>query len=198
MNRKDLSILVQGIYCFVVTLFLLLFSFFAKHEILPIYQYGFGLDGQGNIYIGSTYDVFVYNSSGEKINQFPAGYTRYLMSIDDEKIFIKGTEHCLVLDLNGNVLNEIEIDSYGDNHLPLFKRYKWYAEDGTLYELKNILLRPQILREDKGLKTPVWQLPLDEYLPKLAFYLIASSDLVCALSLFYRLGLIDKKGRAVW
>ncbi|MBQ3010082.1 MAG: hypothetical protein IJD81_02700 [Oscillospiraceae bacterium] len=190
---KEFSVIAKGLYCIIVFLFCGLITIVStKHETFPIYQYGFGLDNAGNLYIGSTYDIFVYNSSGEKINQFPAVYIKYLMTVYNEKIFIKGTEHYIVLDLQGNILDEIRIDSKEAKAIPEIYRYKFYSNDGSRYELKNILFRAKIYQLDNNAKEIVWKLPITQFVPKVIYYIVIASGILSTISLMFQLGIIDK------
>ncbi len=159
----------------VIILLLTAFFVFASQGDICINYKGFSVDADGNIYIGKLGRIDVISPGGDLIRTIDTQTNRgYEFMISDcNTIYLNATGSFMILDLEGNLLQEPV--AYSELHYkqkPAFHRTKYIAPDGTIYLLRKPFGRPTILRVEKESMTPVYKMPLSDYAVRILLQLV--------------------------
>lgn len=129
---------------------------------------GFAIDGDSNIYLAKDGVIDVLNPQGEILRTISPYTTRdYKFTLtSDNTIRICTGDYIYQTDLSGNLISKKELsDSTLDERIEM-SRHKYVASNGTVYTMKNSLLRTYIYRMDGAQRTVVYQMPIFDYVVK--------------------------------
>ena len=131
---------------------------------------GFAVDSESNLYLGKDYAIEVLNENGEVLrNIFPFTSRGYKFTVTtDNTIIISTGEYLYTTDLLGNLIDKKTISDYTDDKLNNINSHKFTTSNGTVYVMKNFLLRTYIYRLEESQKVTVYKMPIFDYIVKLS------------------------------
>ena len=108
----------------------------AASGLVAIDWYGFGVDSEGNIYIGQKSEICVYEESVCIRTIDIPQYRSYYFTIDHDEILLASPSHVYTFDLNGQMLSK-ESDPSGRFGMPSTQ-----SPCSPGYSLHNLLPHP--------------------------------------------------------
>lgn len=130
--------------------------------------YGFAVDDVGNIYLGMNSTMKVFDSDGDLLRSISPPTSRgYQFSILNNRIVLYTGTFFYTMDLEGNVIEKVEITDENRLHLPEIRENKCITSNGTVYLLKSRFFRSRIYRVEDNKKIMVYEMPLLDYAVKL-------------------------------
>jgi hypothetical protein len=144
---------------------------------------GIRIDPAGNIYVGLTEEIRVFDKSGQLLRTIsPKTSKNYVFHVDGDKLLLDSASSHYVMDLNGAVLEE---RSYSE--LPSFMQTpeKITVKGATYYFHCGFYYRVTI--EDHGEKTVAVQMPTLDLIVKIAFFVMIAAIFVFVLTLLRKL-----------
>lgn len=145
---------------------------------------GIRIDGNGNIYVGLTEEIRVFDQSGQFLRTIsPMTSKGYVFEIDGDKLFVDCASTSYVMDLNGSVL---ELRSYPQ--LPsIMKTPKTITVNETIYYIHCSRFFYRVSIEKLGEKTVAVQMPIFDLIVEVAFCAMAVVILAFVLALLRKL-----------
>ncbi len=144
---------------------------------------GIRIDRAGNIYVGLTEEIRVFDKSGQLLRTIsPKTSKNYVFHVDGDKLLLDSASSHYVMDLNGAVLEE---RSYSE--LPRFMQTpeKITVKGATYYFHCGFYYRVTI--EEHGEKTVAVQMPTLDLIVKIAFFVMIAAIFVFVLTLLRKL-----------
>ena len=144
---------------------------------------GIRIDRAGNIYVGLTEEIRVFDKSGQLLRTIsPKTSKNYVFHVDGDKLLLDSASSHYVMDLNGTVLEE---RSYSE--LPRFMQTpeKITVKGATYYFHCGFYYRVTI--EERGEKTVAVQMPTLDLIVKIAFFVMIAAIFVFVLTLLRKL-----------
>ena len=144
---------------------------------------GIRIDPAGNIYVGLTEEIRVFDKSGQLLRTIsPKTSKNYVFHVDGDKLLLDSASSHYVMDLNGDVLEE---RSYSE--LPSFMQTpeKITVKGATYYFHCGFYYRVTI--EEHGEKTVAVQMPILDLIVKIAFFVMWVAFAVLMLTVIRRL-----------
>lgn len=144
---------------------------------------GIRIDPAGNIYVGLTEEIRVFDKSGQLLRTIsPKTSKNYVFHVDGDKLLLDSASSHYVMDLNGTVLEE---RSYSE--LPRFMQTpeKITVKGATYYFHCGFYYRVTI--EEHGEKTVAVQMPILDLIVKIAFFVMIAAIFVFVLTLLRKL-----------
>lgn len=151
---------------------------------IPLWDRGVAVDSEGNLYIGSAVYIQVYSPTGEPLQKIYAQTDAgYCFTIAHDELFINQGERVVVLDLNGNILRNEEVDN-------LF----WYSispnsyttEEGTKYKIGIHAARKTIMQDTVDGWIPILKMPMECLSTLLICFSFISFAALSVLSIIYQ------------
>ena len=133
---------------------------------------GFSIDNEDNLYVGMPSVIKVYSAEGEFLRSFSPKTSRgYSFMVEGgEKVLIDTGNKLFILDLYGNVLNEIE-----DSYSRIKNSNKFVSNSGNKYVVNNYIFRTSVSLLRDGSKRTIFKMPALDYIIKLLDWI---SDIV--------------------
>ena len=117
---------------------------------------GIRLDGSGNIYVGLTEEIRVFDISGKLLRTIsPKTSKFYVFEIDGDKLLVDGASTSYVMDLNGAVLELRPFPQLPNS----MKTPKTVTIDETIYHINCSSFFYRVTVEEHGEKTVAVQMP---------------------------------------
>ena len=135
----------------------------AASGLVSIDWNGFGVDSEGNIYIGQKSKICVYEESVCIRTIDIPQYRSYYFTIDHDEILMASPTHVYTFDLNGQMLSK-ESDPSGSAYSDLQWTRNVQTATGAQYRRTHRFFRDAVITEDG---TVVYQMPTGDYLAKL-------------------------------
>lgn len=144
---------------------------------------GIRIDRAGNIYVGLTEEIRVFNSKGQLLRTIsPQTSKDYVFEIDGNKLLVDCASTSYVMDLNGVV---VEQRSYPQ--LPsTIKTPKKITVNGTTYHI-NCSFFYRVTIEENGEKTVAVQMPILDLIVEIAFFVAWATFFVFLLAVLRKL-----------
>ena len=118
---------------------------------------GIRVDDNGNIYVGLTEEIRVFDKSGQLLRSFsPKTSKGYIFEIDEDKLLVDCASTSYVMDLNGAVL---ELRPYPQLPSSIMKTPKTVTIDETIYHINCSNFFYRVTVEEHGEKTVAVQMP---------------------------------------
>lgn len=132
-----------------------------------IIWHGFGVDSQGQIYIGTSKSIDVFEQ-GMKVDSIPIPVFRsYYFTVDNDVLLIAATRDVYTLDLQGAELTHT-FDPSAHIYASLKHKRVAQSRDGATYRAHNVLLRSTVSKKNGTL---VYMMPLYDFIIKVLLYL---------------------------
>ena len=151
--------------------FLLVLSLFLLLGLkAPMQCLGFAVDSSQNIYLAYNEQIQVFDPSGTMIRRItPTSSRGYDITIENDQIILADYPDVCILDLEGNVPEETELDDYDD--YPRIPTWTDTDPQGNTYVLKRLRFPIKVyLRTGNGDKC-VFTAPLRNMIPTVLFLL---------------------------
>ena len=117
---------------------------------------GIRVDDNGNIYVGLTEEIRVFDKSGQLLRSFsPKTSKFYVFEIDGDKLLVDGASTSYVMDLNGAVLELRPFPQLPNS----MKTPKTVTIDETIYHINCSNFFYRVTVEEHGEKTVAVQMP---------------------------------------
>ena len=144
---------------------------------------GIRIDPAGNIYVGLTEEIRVFDKSGQLLRTIsPKTSKNYVFHVDGDKLLLDSASSHYVMDLNGTVLEErsySELPSYMQTPEKItVKGATYYFHCGFYY---------RVTIEEHGEKTVAVQMPTLDLIVKIAFFVMIAAIFVFVLTLLRKL-----------
>lgn len=144
---------------------------------------GIRIDRAGNIYVGLTEEIRVFDKSGQLLRTIsPKTSKNYVFHVDGDKLLLDSASSHYVMDLNGAVLEErsySELPSYMQTPEKItVKGATYYFHCGFYY---------RVTIEEHGEKTVAVQMPTLDLIVKIAFFVMIAAIFVFVLTLLRKL-----------
>lgn len=144
---------------------------------------GIRIDPAGNIYVGLTEEIRVFDKSGQLLRTIsPKTSKNYVFHVDGDKLLLDSASSHYVMDLNGAVLEErsySELPSYMQTPEKItVKGATYYFHCGFYY---------RVTIEEHGEKTVAVQMPILDLIVKIAFFVMIAAIFVFVLTLLRKL-----------
>ena len=166
------------VYVLIIWPIIMFFLFMIITGKVCVSYEGFAVDNEFNLYLGKDYAIEVLNEKGEvlrKISPFTSRGYKFTVTTDNTIIISTG-EYLYTTDLLGNLIDKKTISDYTDDKLNNINRHEFTTSNGTVYIMKNFLLRTHIYRLEGSQKVTVYKMPIFDYIVKL-------SAVMCFISL---------------
>ncbi len=143
--------------------------------------YGFSVDENELLYISQTGEIDVIDQ-GHTIRILDVPTTRgFQFTIENgNTIAVYTGAHSYKLDLDGNILQEAEL-TWNPGIEP---NGPFTSKNGLTYHMTSFWGRPQIVLEQNGVDTVIYQMPLISYLGRILYYLLFIGQTYCIFIFF--------------
>ena len=167
-------------YIITVWPIIMIFLFTIVTGKICVSYHGFALDDNANIYLGKGSNIEVLNHKGEVLRNISSYTSRgYKFTIAaDNTIRISTGDYLYKTDLLGNLINKKVISDYTEDELVGINGHEFTTPDGTVYVMKNFILRTYIYRLEETKNIVIYKMPVFDYIIKLLAFICFISIII--------------------
>ena len=177
LSKTAIRILSKITVCLIIVLVVLLLTAFAvyiSNQDISVHYWDFSADDAGNIYLGKLKGIEVISPEGEHLRSIDTHTNRryYFVISDQNTIYLNAMGQVMILDLEGNLLSDpVSYNELDDSQKIEYNPRRCVTSDGTVYVLRSPLCRPTVYRLDGVWKTPIYKMPMPDYIVRVLLIL---------------------------